>query len=51
MAETLSKSGTLSSIGVEKISLEFWGELDSGGSDKFVIATGVPDFRFCLLFA
>ena len=51
-AKKLTKSGTLSYMGVEKISSKGggWGSA-AGGSDEFGISTGVPDFRFCSLFA
>ena len=54
MVDTLTKYGTLSSVGVDKRSLKVGGGgggLANGGSEKFVIATGVPDFRFCSSFA
>ena len=51
MAETLNKSGTLSSAGVEKIFLKGGGGSAASGSEEFGIATGVPNFRFFLSFA
>ena len=46
VAEILTKAGTLSYVGVEKIYSKLEGGLASSGSDKFEISTGVPYLRF-----
>ena len=52
MAEKLTKDGTIYYVGVEKIYLKGGrGGSEAGDSDKLGISTGVPDLRFCLLFA